>query len=71
MSGITRLTFEFPTHALNIFDEVAEERGVTRTALLRQGMGVIRAMHEASKDGLHTGFVRDRRKLDQVLVSPL
>jgi hypothetical protein len=71
MKEITRLTFEIPTHILPAVDRVAAERGVSRTTLLRQGLGVIQTMHEAAKDGFHAGLVRDKRKLDTLLVSPI
>lgn len=68
---ITRIPFEFPTHLVPIIDRIANERGLTRSGLIRVGLGLVQATHEASKDGLHTGIVRDREKLDTLLISPL
>lgn len=70
MRAITRLTFELPDHILPVIDKIAAERGITRSAVLRQGLGLVKETHEAAKLGLHTGFARDRRQLDTLLVTP-
>jgi len=71
MRDTTRLTFEYPTELLDTVDEVARERGVSRTSLLRQGLGVMMALHSAKKDGLFAGLTRDRDKLDTLIVPVL
>lgn len=67
----TRLAVDVPLHVATIVDRIAAERGLTRSGLVRQALGVIQAMHEGAKEGLHTGMTRDREKLDTLLVGPL
>ena len=71
MTEFTRLALDVPAPVMAIIDSIAGERGITRSGLVRQALGVIRMMHEASKDGHHIGVVRDKRKLDTILVAPL
>lgn len=66
-----RLVVDVPAPVMAVIDSIAAERGITRTGLVRQALGVIKTMHEASKEGLHTGVVRNRNKLDSVLIAPL
>jgi hypothetical protein len=66
-----RLVTEVPSHIAAIVDQIAVERGLSRSGLVRQALGVIQAMHEGAKHGLHTGMTRDREKLDTLLVGPL
>ena len=50
---------------------LADERNVSRTALILQALGLLHAAHDAGKDGYYHGLTRDRSKLDTVLVAPL
>jgi hypothetical protein len=72
MRDTTRITIDMPTTlVLSVIDRLAEERGLTRSALCRQGLGVLQAIHDAGKEGMHVGLVRDKRRLDTLLIAPL
>lgn len=68
---LTRITVEVPASLASVIDQIALERGSTRANLLRNALGIIKAMHEGAKEGLYAGLVRDKRKLDTLLVGPL
>ena len=71
MTEFARLAIDVPKPLMAVIDSIAGERGITRSGLVRQALGVIKTMHEASVDGHHIGIVRDRTKLDTLLIAPL
>ena len=52
-------------------ERMAKERAVPKTTLVLQALGILHAVHEGVKDGYHAGLVKDRSKLDTLLVLPL
>jgi hypothetical protein len=71
MKEVTRITIDLPAQVAVVVDRMAAERGLTRAALCRQGLGLLQAMHEGAMEGLYTGLTRDREKLDTVIVGPI
>lgn len=47
---------------------LADERSVTVTGLVLQGLGLLQAAHDGATEGYHLGLAMDRRKLDVELV---
>ena len=71
MVGSTRVNLHLPPEIAAIMDRLAEERGLTRTSLVRQALGVMQVCHDAGKDGLLVGTCRNREHLETVIASPL
>jgi hypothetical protein len=71
MTEFTRIAVDVPVSTATIVDRIAAERGVTRTGIVRHALSILHATHEATKDGLHAGLVRDKSKLDTVLIAPI
>jgi hypothetical protein len=71
MTGFCRIAVDVPKSTATIVDRIAAERGVTRTSIVRHAISLLNATHEGAKEGLHAGLVRDKDKLDTLLVAPL
>lgn len=71
MTEFTRIAVDVPTPVITIVDRIAGERGLTRSGLVRLALGIVQMMHDGSKEGLHTGMVRNRKHLQTLLVAPL
>lgn len=52
-------------------DRIAKERGLARSGLVLQALGIMQTMHDAAKGGLYVGVTEHRDRLDTVLVAPL
>lgn len=66
-----RVNLDIPRPAADVLERLAEERGLSKPATLRQAIGILQAMHDGAKEGFITGLTKDRSKLDIVLVAPL
>lgn len=66
-----RVVIDLSDPAAEVMIRLAEERGLSRPALIRQALGILQAMHDGAKEGYLTGLTKDRKKLDTVLVAPL
>ena len=71
MSGSVRVNLDIPQEAAVVLDRLADERGLTRTALVRQAIGVLQAMHDGAKAGQYTGLTSRREDLETLLIAPL
>lgn len=52
-------------------DRIARERGLPRSGLVLQALGIMHTIHDAAKGGLYVGVTEHRERLDTVLISPL
>ena len=66
-----RVNLHLPPNAIAVLDRLATERCLTRTATVRQALGVLQVCHDATRDGLLVGTSADREKLNTVLIAPL
>lgn len=71
MIGSTRVNLHLPPEIAAVMDRLADERGLTRTALVRQALGVMQVCHDAAKAGKHVGVSRSRDNLEIIIVAPL
>ena len=71
MSKSIQFTLNLPPSAADVLNQLAAERGLTRTAVIRQALGYLQVAHEAAKDRKWIGVTSDREGLDTVLVAPL
>ena len=66
-----RLNLRLPPEINAVMDRLALERGITHTAVVRQALGVLQAMHDGAKEGRYTGLTTQRENLETLLVAPL
>lgn len=66
-----RITLRLPLSADPVLTRMCKERGMTRTALMRQAFGIYQTLHDGCKDGTYVGFTKDREALETVLLLPL
>ncbi len=66
-----RLNLRLPPEIADVMDRLADERGLTHTAVVRQALGVLQAMHDGAKQGHYTGLTKNREDLEILLVAPL
>ena len=71
MAEIVRVNLHLSPASAGVMDRLATERGLTRAALIRQALGVMQAMHDATREGLLVGATPHRENLQTVFVSPL
>ena len=71
MAESARLTVYLPHAALARTDEMAEEHGLTRSAVIRRALGIMQAVDEARAFGRYVGTTRDREALETVIVTPI
>lgn len=71
MSDSIRCNLYFPSSVIAVADRLAAEQGLSRKALFVRALGVLQALHEGSRDGMHVGLSRDREKLDTILIWPI
>lgn len=64
-------TISLPPEADIVWRRIAKERGMTRSAVMRQALGILQVMDDEAKAGRYVGTSRDREALDTVIVSPL
>jgi hypothetical protein len=66
-----RINLHLPLAAEAVIKRLCEERGVARTTLVRQALGMLQVAHDAAAQGHYVGTTRVREHLDQVIVAPL
>jgi predicted transcriptional regulator len=66
-----RLNMRLPCEVTAVMDRLAAERGLTRTAIVREALGVLRAAHDGAKQGHYIGLTKNPENLDMLLVAPL
>jgi hypothetical protein len=67
----TQFTLNLPPEAASVLRRLADERGLTRSAVIRQALGCLQIMHDAGQRGHYTGTTRCREALDVVIVGPV
>jgi predicted transcriptional regulator len=66
-----RLNMRLPIEVRTTVDRIAGERGLTRTAVMRQALGLFQAAHDGAKQGHYIGLTKNPENLDTLLVAPL
>lgn len=66
-----RINLRLPPEITEIMTRLAAERGLSHTAVVRQALGVLQAMHDGAKEGCYTGLTKRRENLETLLVTPL
>lgn len=70
MSKASRVTVELGPNGTAVLEQLAEEREMSRSAVVRQAIGILQAMREANRDGYYVGISRNREALDTLIVAP-
>lgn len=50
--------------------QMAETEGVSYAAIMREALGVLQVMRDATRDGLYVGTTRNRAALETLIVAP-
>jgi hypothetical protein len=69
MDDDIRINLHLPASAGATIDRLCRERNLSRTALVRQALGVFEVVHDATKRGHFVGIVDDYEKLHTVLLT--
>lgn len=64
----TRLNVVLSGEVAKALEEISEATDVTKTALIRDAIALLKLAHEQKKKGRHLGFATDEGKLDTVVV---
>lgn len=71
MSEMTRYQVVLPQPAADYIDKVASERGISKAAVIRMSLGLLRSFDDAQRSGHYVGSTRDREALTTVFVGPV
>jgi Ribbon-helix-helix protein, copG family len=66
-----RVNLHLPADAAVTMDRLALERGLTRTAVMRQALGVLQVLHDGTKSGNYAGLTPHRENLETLIIAPL
>ena len=70
MEETTRVSVYLDPRTKEVVSRLARERNLSHTAVFRQALGGLQAIHDATADGCYVGTVRDRERLDTLIVAP-
>lgn len=69
MKDDIRINLHLPASAKPMVDRLCRERNLSRTAMIRQALGVFEVVHDATRRGHFVGVVDDYEKLHTVLLA--
>jgi metal-responsive CopG/Arc/MetJ family transcriptional regulator len=62
---------DLPQPIAQAVDRMAEERGLSRPALIREALGLLQVVHQGRHDGRYLGFTSVRANLETIVVTPV
>jgi hypothetical protein len=68
MAKKVRLTLELTEETHEDFSRIAKIHGCTLTAMIRQGVALLKIARDSKKDGMHFGLASNADNLDKVIV---
>ena len=71
MAEKVRLSLQVSEELNRVLEEIAGETGGTKSDVLRQALGLMKAAHAGKKRGRHIGFVSDPAKLETEIIGLL
>ncbi|WP_407524713.1 ribbon-helix-helix domain-containing protein [Methylobacterium oryzisoli] len=72
MAGeVVRLNLQISPDLNQMIEQIADETGTNRSAVIRQALALMKVAHEAKVKGKHIGLVTDPDKLDTEIVGLL
>ncbi len=63
-----RLSLDVTRELNGAIDAIAADTGTTKSEVFRRALVLMKAAHEAQKDGLRVGFAREAGKLDREII---
>ncbi len=54
-----------------VLDQLGEEHGLSRSAVIRRALGIMQAVDEARAFGRYVGTTKDRESLETIIVTPI
>jgi hypothetical protein len=71
MARHVRINLHLPETAAQTVRRLCEERKVSRATLIRQALGVLQVVHDATREGYYVGTTLDREQLATVIIPSL
>ncbi len=69
MTSNDRVSVYLPLAAHEVCNRLAKERGLTKSGVMRQALGILQAAHDAAKEGYHVGIAESRENLRTILIA--